>query len=262
MDIPFPIMTNLILPVTAGIISLVIARYIRWLIPMRVLIAGRVTYDALFWGLVLFAIYMLSRPLQVLVGPYPGPLIVCNLREYLFSAIFVPTLFIGALSLSFGYENITKKVIILIYGMGFFVSTVFSLVNLFSMAGEQVLFHIGSWTAYDGNWYAKLFTWSPTLIYVLIGTRFVSPVGFMLAGGIISAYKCLTYPPTTVYNNMPRKLFFISLACFTFAIGLLFAGFLAETLSLTGYWWMFYLGLFLGGLCELISLRLPLRKTL
>lgn len=259
---PFPFMANLILPVIAGVIGLIIVKYIRYLIPMRVLIAGRVTYNALLWGLVLFTIYMLSRPLQVLLGPYPGPLVICNLREYLFSAIFVPTLFIGSLSFSFGYKSITKKIFILVYGLGFFVSTVFSFVNLFSMDGYQILFQIGKYGVYDGNWYAKLSTWPPTLIYVLIGIRFISPVGFMLMGGIISAYRGLTYPSTTLYNNMPRKLFLISLACFAFAIGLLFAGFLAETLGLTHYWWMFYLGLFSGGLCELISLRLPLRKTI
>src|SRR4051812_26589979 len=76
------ILSNVALPICAGISFFALAKYVTHIAPMRQLVTGELTYKGAVWGFAFFGAYLISRPLQVLLGPYPMPLVINQVREF------------------------------------------------------------------------------------------------------------------------------------------------------------------------------------
>ena len=63
-----------------------------------------------------------------------------------------------------------------------------------------------------------------------------------------------------LYDNMPRKLIFLGLGCFSFSLSMLSVGLLFLMAHIPNQWWIFYLGALMAGVLETISLSLPMKK--
>jgi len=256
------IMANVALPICAGMTFLALARYAAIIAPMRFLVTGEITYKGAAWGFAFFGIYLMSRPLQVLLGPHPMPSIVTCIREFGMMAVFSPAIFLAMMSLCFGSDRIPKKLVVGIFALGFFLASSYVLLETRAIHGSEVIFRIGPFPAYDGVWFDNPNPHSRALISIIYVLQFIDPVFILLLSGVIVFRHARHYPPEkmAMYDNMPRKLFLISAALFVFPFGMIIAGALIIFLHVVFQWWLYYLGALISGLLEAVSLSLPLRK--
>ena len=63
------ILSNIALPLCAGVTFFALARYSSHIAPMRFLVTGEITYKGAAWGFAFFGAYLITRPLEVLLGP-------------------------------------------------------------------------------------------------------------------------------------------------------------------------------------------------
>jgi len=256
------ILSNIALPVCAGVTFFALARYSSHIAPMRFLVTGDKTYKGAAWGFAFFGAYLASRPLQILLGPHPMPSLITCIREFGMMALFAPAVFIAMMSLCFGSDRIPKKLIVGIFSLGFFLGLAYVVCETRAIHGSEVIFRIGSYSAYDGIWFDNPDPHSQALISIIYVLQFIDPVFILLLSGVILFRHARHYPSEKqlVYDNMPRKLYILSAAVFSFPFAMLVAGALIIFFHIRFQWWLYYLGALISGFLEAVSLSLPLRK--
>src|SRR4051812_8534537 len=137
------ILANLALPVCAGISFFALAKYSTHIAPMRQLVTGELTYKGAMWGFGFFGAYLITRPLQILLGPYPIPLVINEVREFCMMALFGPAVFVAMMSLCFGSERIPRKLVVGIFSLGTILGLVFVVLNAHAMGGTEPIFYLG-----------------------------------------------------------------------------------------------------------------------
>ncbi|MDI6641334.1 MAG: hypothetical protein QME68_03375, partial [Elusimicrobiota bacterium] len=124
------IILNVFIPVAAGLVFFALARFVQYVGPLRQFVAGEETYRRAFIGFIAFGFYLATRPLQVLLGPHPMPLIINNIREFFMIGIFGPSIFVAIYGLAYGAENVTQGMKFFIYTLCITFATVFVIVNI------------------------------------------------------------------------------------------------------------------------------------
>jgi len=259
----FKIFVNVVVPVLAGLIFFALARYVKHIAPLRTLVTGQLTYSGAYWGFLFLGIYLASRPLQILLGPHPWPLIINNIREFFMIGLFGPAVIVAVLSLVFGSERLPKVFVGGIVLFGLALGILFITVNVFAINGSEEIFRIGRWVAYDGVWFKSSDELHERLMSVLFMVRFIDPVLMVsLAGGLV-LWHARHYPvdKKMLYDNMPRKLFILGVACFAFSLSMLSVGLLSLVAHIPNQWWIYYLGALAAGFLETFSLAMPLKKS-
>jgi two-component system response regulator YesN len=256
------ILANIALPLCAGMTFFALAKYASHVAPMRFLVTGNITYKGAAWGFAFFGAYLMTRPLEVLLGPHPMPSIITCIREFGMMALFAPAVFLAMMSLCFGSENIPRKLIVGIFALGFFLGSAYVVLETRAIHGSEVIFRIGNIPAYDGIWFGNPDPHSQALISIIYVLQFIDPVFILLLSGVIVFRHARHYPEAKrlVYDNMPKKLLILSAAVFAFPFSMLIAGALIVFFHGRFQWWLYYLGALVSGLIEAASLRLPLRK--
>ncbi len=259
----FDIFLNVAVPLLAGIVYFALARYVKHIGPMRTLVTGKLTYDGAYWGFLLLGLYLATRPLQILLGPHPIPLIVNNIREFVMIGFFGPAVTVAMLSLVLGSANIPKMIIRVLFGGGLFLATLFVIINTKAIAGSEVIFYIGTWPAYDGIWFQGGPGGSSPYMPVLFILRLIDPVLLVFGAGTLVLWHAYNYPieKRLLYDNMPRKLYFMGFACYSFSLSMLMVGLLYIFAHINNQWWIYYVGAVTAGLLETVSLSLPLRRA-
>jgi two-component system response regulator YesN len=255
------IFSNLALPICAGIVFFGLARYVLLIAPMRTLVTGDLTYKGASWGFAFFGVYLITRPLQILLGPHPMPLVINSVREYCMMGLFAPAVFVAMMSLCFGADRIPKKFIIGTFALSNLLALAFLVLNAQAIGGSEVLFYIGSYPAYDGVWFRADDPHLQSLMSVLFVIRFIDPLALLLLAGVIVFRHARHYPHDrrAVYNNMPKKLYLLSAAVFAFPVSMLITALLVFA-GVPNQWWIYYLGAIFSGFLEAASIRLPLRR--
>lgn len=256
------ILANIALPLCAGITFFGLARYTSHVAPMRILVTGETTYKGAAWGFAFFGAYLVTRPLQILMGPHPMPLVINSLREFCMMALFAPAVFVAMMSLCFGSDRIPRKLVVGIFTLGFILGITFVTLNAQAMGGSIEIFRLGRYPAYDGVWFDSTDPHQEALMSIVFVLRFIDPLFLLLLAGVIVYRHARHYPEEKgmVYDNMPRKLYFLSAAVFAFPVSMLITGVLALACKIPNQWWIYYLGALISGLLEAVSLSLPLRK--
>ncbi len=255
----FLIFFNIGVPILAGMVYFALARYVKHIGPMRTLVTGKLTYDGAYWGFLLLGAYLATRPVQILLGPHPAPLIVNCLREFVMMGFFGPAVTVAMLSLVLGAANVPKVLVRGLFGLGIAVATLFVVVNVKAIGGSEIIFMLGGKPAYDGVW----FHGSSPLMPVLFLLRLVDPVLLVFGAGTLVLWHAFNYPveKRLLYDNMPRKLYFMGAACFAFSMSMLSVGLIYIFAHIPNQWWVYYLGALAAGLLETVSLSLPLRRA-
>ena len=88
------------------------------------------------------------------------------------------------------------------------------------------------------------------------------PLHKEISAGVIVFRHARHYPVEkgAVYDNMPRKLYWLAAAVFAFPVSMLITGILVPFFKIPNQWWIYYLGALIAGLLEAVSLSLPLRR--
>ncbi|HVO32534.1 MAG TPA: hypothetical protein VMU17_01385, partial [Elusimicrobiota bacterium] len=147
------IIANIALPLCAGSTFFALARYVSHVAPMRILVTGETTYKGAVWGFAFFGVYLVTRPLQILLGPYPIPLVINEIREFCMMALFGPAVFVAMMSLCFGSERIPRRLVAGLFVLGTLLGLAFVVLNAHAIGGTEVIFRLGNYPAYDGLWF-------------------------------------------------------------------------------------------------------------
>jgi hypothetical protein len=225
-------------------------------------VTGKLTYDGAYWGFLVLGAYLATRPLQILLGPHPAPLIVNNIREFIMIGFFGPAVTVAMLSLVLGSANVPKIFVRTLFGIGIVLGGLFVWVNIRAIGGSEIIFHIGDWPAYDGVWFKG--EGAPShLMPILFLLRLIDPVSLVFGAGILVLWHGYNYPveKRMLYDNMPRKLYYMGAACIAFSLSMLSVGLIYIFAHIANQWWIYYVGGLAAGLLETISLSLPLRRA-
>jgi len=258
----FKIFINIAVPILAGLVYFALARYVKHIGPMRTLVTGKLTYDGAYWGFLLLGAYLATRPLQILLGPHPMPLIINSIREFAMIGFFGPAVTIAMLSLVLGSTNVPKSLVRFLFGIGIVAAILFVFINVQAIGGSEIIFMVGDWPAHDGIWF-RATDGSTGLMPVLFLVRLLDPVLLVFGAGTLVIWHGFNYPveKKMLYDNMPRKLYFMGAACYAFSLSMLSVGFLYLFVHIPNQWWIYYVGALAAGLLETVSLSLPLRKA-
>jgi len=262
MDGFFPVFVNVVVPIMAGLVFFALARYVKHIAPMRTLVTGQLTYAGAYWGFLFLGFYLATRPVQILLGPHPWPLIINNLREFLMIGLFGPAVVIAILSLVFGSDRLPNALVGGVVLLGMMLATTFVVVNIFAIGGSEEIFRIGRWVANDGLWFKTTDVAHAKLMGMLFMIRFVDPVLLVFLSGTLVFWHARHYPvdKKLLYDNMPKKLYLLAIACFAFSLSMLSVGLIFLVAHIPNQWWIYYLGSLAAGFLETFSLALPLKK--
>lgn len=258
----FHIISDIVMPILAGLVFIGLAKYALYLIPLRTLVTGARTYKKAALGFFCFGLYLITRPIQMMLGPHPMPLIVNNIRELFMIGIFAPSVFIAMMNWIFGSEKVTQGFVYLTFGFGMSLSVIFIATNNIAIGGSEEIFRIGNVIFYDGLWFKNPDQNTVKLMSILFIVRLIDPVIILGVSALILFWAAKTYPQEKrkLYNNMPKKFILTGLGCLSYSLSMLSAGFLYVFGNIPNQWWMYYLGALAAGIFEAISLFLPVSK--
>src|SRR5262249_40585595 len=139
---------------------------------------------------------------------------------------------------------------------------VFLAANVYAVGGSREIFRWGNLVAYDGLWFAAPDAAQKLSMKILFIVRLLDPVTLLLVAGAIVLWPGWHYPPSkkAIYNNMPKKLFFLGAAVLCFALSMLLVAAVTFIGHIPNQWWIYYVGALLAGVLETLSLQIPVRK--
>src|SRR5258708_15899735 len=107
------------------------------------------------------------------------------------------------------------------------------------MGGLEGFSGLGSYPAYDGVWFKADDPHSQALMSLLFVIRFIDPLFLLLLAGVIVFRHARHYPQEkgAVYDNMPKKLYVLSAAVFSFPISMLLTGILVLFFTIPNQSW-------------------------
>ena len=251
---------NVLIPILIAPIYFVLARYIRKIKPLRLLIMGEKTYQYAFWIFLLFGIFFLGRPFQILLGGHPVPLIVSSIREFIMIGLLTPCVLAGLLNQLFYDSEFPEYISNSIFGFCILLGIIFVYCNIKSIGGSHQIFEyhfLGmNVIANDGNWFMS--GNNKKYLIFLFAIRLISPVILMLGISILAFLKASIYPKNSLYSNLPMKYFLEGLAVLIFVISILFTGVMAYVWNFQTQW--YYFGALLAGIIGYIALKIPPRN--
>lgn len=255
------IFVYIVVPGLAGITFFALAKFVKQVAPLRALVSSEQVYRIAFWGFLVFGIYLGLRPVQVLAGPHPWPLIISSIREFLLIAMFGPAAFIAMATLCFGPEKIGKAWMIPLFGFGLVLGAAFCWINTIAIGGSEEIVKLGMMTAYDGLWFKSGREDITTLMQLLFIIRLVNPCLLLLAGGTLVLLHAKNYPKEKrqIYDNMPKKLYLLSAAVYVYAVSLIVADLFYGAERIPDQSGFYPVGCLIAGILETISLSMPVR---
>ena len=250
---------NIILPVIGGIIYLLMAYQIKKTTRSRTLIMGELTLKGTFIAYVSLGLWLLTRPLQNLLGPHPVPLIVNCIRQFFMISIFAPSMLVAIFNWTSEEKRLTKTTIVSTAVVAAFMGIIFVLINIAAVDGSKVIARAGNYVLHDAQWFSK----GPVrleLVMIHLLAQAISPVGYCLYAAGIVRHKRHQYPADSIYNMMTMKWYYLELALIIFAGSMLAAGITALLGGYKTYLWVIYfVGAIVAGSVDLKGIKLPPR---
>lgn len=251
---------NVLIPILVTPIYFVLAAYIRKIKPLRLLIMGEKTYQYAFWIFLLFGLFFLGRPFQILLGGHPSPLIISSIREFIMIGLITPCVLAGLLNQLFYDSEFPGYISGIIFGICILLGVAFVYCNIKSVGGSHQIFEYNflgvNITANDGNWF--LTDGNKKYLIFLFIIRLISPVILMFLVGILAIWKAIIFPKNSLYANLPTKYFLEGLAVLIFVLSILFTGIMAYFWKYQTQW--YYFGALIAGIIGYIALKIPPRN--
>jgi len=252
---------NIIVPLISGLIYFFMAYEIKRVSKYRKLIFGELGYRRAFIGFLLFGFYLITRPLQNILGPHPNPMIVNCMRQFFLMGIIAPSILVGIFHWAAVEWKVPKAAEVSSYVIGFLMAVIFILINVVAIDGSKVIAEWNGFRLYDALWFSKGDRRIELILIHLI-VQGISPVGFLLLAAGYVRHRRHNYPPESIYNLMPLKWKFLETGLIIIAFSFIFAGFAAFFGHYYTYLWLiYYLGALIAGIIELKGVRLPPKES-
>lgn len=216
------IFTNIFIPILSGFFLFM---YFMYLVVIEEIKTKSTKYFLVF--LMSFGFFLIGRPFQVLLGPHPNPLIINNIRSFIFSAITIPSLILA----DFFQTSENKKN----NAIGFFITgtvlgIIYCIFNTLNTSGAKIIFSIGAIFFHDSitpymkpPFYGREVT---IVVYLSLAILlFVDSIRKIRSTSIHKNYVGMILKRVYLYNT--GKILF----AITFFLG-----------SLLKQWWIYYLG--------------------
>ena len=134
---------NILIPALSGIILFIYFLYFVFIEESKSVSTG---YFALF--LISFSFFLFGRPFQIMSGPHPVPLIINNIRSFIFSAVTIPMVILA----DFSRPETDRKVRFWALMIpGFLLGVLYCVFNTLTTTGSGIIFSIGNFAVYDST---------------------------------------------------------------------------------------------------------------
>lgn len=214
------ILSNVIIPSITGIFFFVYFVYFAIVNHSR---AASFFYFLIF--LISFSIFLLGRPLQLLLGPHPVQLITVNIRMLIFCIFSITSITVASNMFSNKNSLVSRWII---YGLGVLFALVYVVFNTLGTVGSSAIFTWGSLTAFE--------TLTPAMrppFYAREVTIVVQvAIGFLLL--IVSLLNLATSGAGEgLKSKLDNKIILFNSGIFLFAATFIIGSF-------TKQWWLYY----------------------
>ncbi len=132
---------NILIPALTGIILLI---YVLYFVLIEESKDNSIRYFTVF--LISFGLFLIGRPVQILSGGHPAPVIINNIRSFIFSSITIPMVILADFSRPAKNRRSLFWPLII---TGILIGIVYSIFNTVTTTGAEVIFTIGNLNVYD-----------------------------------------------------------------------------------------------------------------
>ncbi|MGL1893118.1 MAG: helix-turn-helix transcriptional regulator [Spirochaetaceae bacterium] len=174
-----------------------------------------------------YSIFNFGRPLQLLLGPYPLPLIIVNIRVFILCTVISPSIILAAISFK-NREKLLKKDEIAITLVSLILGVTYVVFNTLGTQDSYIMLDTLNLTIYDN--------FTPSLSKPFYGREITITVqiiiGVILTIFSISMLVKLKFEIT--WNKfVNHKIFYINVAILVFALSFIYG-------SIAKQWWIYY----------------------
>lgn len=214
--------TNILIPSAAGILFFVLSMYLIFSKS-----APSHSYRAFTIFLISFALFIAGRPVQVLSGQHPLPLIFNNIRLFLFCAVTVPMLMLTTRQFSGGNLRISRRSILF---AGIILGVIYSVFNTLGTTGSYEVFSIGGIIGYDSV--------TPEMLKPFFAREITQGVqvaaGLLLITGAVLKISEMDFSLKRG-NHLPKNFLLMNVGVIIFGLSFVVG-------SLSKQWSIYYLG--------------------
>ena len=141
MSPSFLLFANLILPLISSTFFLFFFVYFVFAHPSRAL-----SYRLFVVFLIAFSVFLFGRPLQLLLGPHPWPLIVVNIRVFILCSVLTPVIILMAWTY---HRQVSRREGFWVFLACLPLGLTYDLFNTLGTHASYVLFEAAGFIAYD-----------------------------------------------------------------------------------------------------------------
>ncbi len=178
-----------------------------------------------------FAFFLLGRPVQILSSPHPVPLIINNVRSFIFSALTIPMVILADFSRP---EKISKRRVLFLMAGGIILGAVYCVFNTLTTTGSEVIFTLGGVHAHDSvtpvnssPFYGREVT---NAVYMILAT-------ILFIDSVSKIRRARSFAGTGAINS--KLVYLYNTGKIIFALTFFFGSWLHQ-------WWIYYLGSFIS----------------
>jgi two-component system response regulator YesN len=213
---------NIVIPILSAVLLLIYFLYFMFIDDSK---SASFRFFRIF--LISFCVFLVGRPIQLLSGPHPIPLIINNFRSFIFAAVTIPMIMLADFSRP---EKPGRTRFWLLIFTGSFLGGVYWVFNSLTTTGSDVIFYLGSIPVVDSvtpehapPYYGREVTIS---VYIAIAA-------LLFADSVVKIRRVANHHPETDINRARVYLFNSGKLVFalTFFLG-----------SILHQWWIYYVG--------------------
>ncbi len=218
----FEIFGNILVPALSGIILFIYFLYFSLIEESK---TSSIRYFTIF--LISFGLFLFGRPVQILSGGYPVPLVINNIRTFLYCTITIPMVILADFARP---ERNRRPRVWPLFLTGTVVGVIYGIFNSLTTTGAEVIFTIGSLEVFDSV--------TPSFTPPFYGREVTTGIYMMLAVILLidSISKIVRARRYRGDGNVNLKMVYLYntgklVFAFTFFCG-----------ALVHMWWIYYVG--------------------
>jgi len=213
---------NIVIPILSAVLLLIYFLYFTFIDDSK---SDAIRYFRIF--LISFCIFLVGRPIQILSGPHPIPLIINNFRSFIFAAVTIPMIMLADFSRP---DNPSKRRFWLLIITGSFLGGVYWVFNTVTTTGSQIIFYMGSIPVIDSvtpehapPYYGREVTIS---VYIAIAA-------LLFTDSVAKIRRVANQRPGASIN--PARVYLFNSGKLVFALTFFLGSILQQ-------WWIYYVG--------------------